>query len=311
MYIQPAASLTSASTSFDGTNWQVVVSGNGFAGDSSTVDLFVNGIRQQTDSITSTSATFTVTNALTSTLSNMRLYFPEGTPEAHDSVMGTSLTMTPKLVSITPNSGSIGGTEIIVSAPGLGSRESSTNVDLTVNGTSICLTKRVLAYGQFSCRTLPIEIAAASDVKMTFSGSTIDCSNSDATKCQFEQVTGASFPVVTTQTTTNSSTLTFDGTNFMASLNASAKIAGVPADTVTATSTQVVATWNLGLPPVENGTVDVFFHDDSTKVGYRASGTVNLTNPLSITGSSAALSCSFAGGCLYEVQAAGLSSLLK
>lgn len=109
---------------------------------------------------------------------------------------------------------------------------------------------------------------------------------------------------------TNTSTITFTGTDFPTAWTGSAKIADVPADSVTVTSTEVVATWNLGLPPVTS-IVDLFFHDSSSGIGYRASGTVNVTNTLRITGSSAALTCSYAGGCLYEVQAAGLSSLLK
>lgn len=117
--------------------------------------------------------------------------------------------------------------------------------------------------------------------------------------------------MVTSQAVTNSSTITFTGTNFLTSMNGSATIAEVHADTVTVSTTEVVATWNMGLPPVASDVVDLFFHDEPAKIGYRASGTVNLTNPLSITGSSAALTCSYAGGCLYEVQAAGLSSLLK
>lgn len=289
----------------------MTVGGTGFAGDASSVDLIASGIKQETTSVSSTSVVFTVTNARTSSLNNMKIYFSEGTPESHDSVMGSALDLTPKLESFSPNTGSIGGTEIIVNAPGLGSAESSANVDLIFNGTSICHFKRVLSYGKFSCRTLPIAIAAASDIKMKYAGTDVDCSNADATKCQFEQVLGAAFPVVSAQATTNSSTLTFTGTDFKTALNVTAMIAGVPADFLTITTTQVEATWHMGLPPVTNETVDLFFHDETTKIGYRASDTVNLTNALSITGSSAALTCSYAGGCLYEVHAAGLSSLLK
>jgi len=35
-----------------------------------------------------------------------------------------------------------------------------------------------------------------------------------------------------------------------------------------------------------------------------------LTNNLNITGSSTNLECSFNGGCLFEIEAAGLSTLL-
>jgi len=183
IYQPPAATLTSASVSFDGTNWVVTVSGTGFSGDSSTVELFANGIKQETTSVSPTEATFNVVNSQSNSLNGLKLYFPEGTPEAHDSILGDALLMTPKLASFIPNAGSVGGTEVIVSAPGLGFAESSDNVDLVSNGTSICYSKKILSYGVWSCRVFSMEIAAATDIKMVYSGSTIDCSNADATKC--------------------------------------------------------------------------------------------------------------------------------
>ena len=44
---------------------------------------------------------------------------------------------------------------------------------------------------------------------------------------------------------------------------------------------------------------------------FTATNIVTLTNVLAITGSSSALSCSFAGGCLLDINAQGLSTLLK
>jgi len=44
-YNTPSATLTSAAASFDGTNWTVTISGTGFVGDTSNVDLIANGIK--------------------------------------------------------------------------------------------------------------------------------------------------------------------------------------------------------------------------------------------------------------------------
>ena len=72
-----------------------------------------------------------------------------GIPEGH-SVVEAPLTLTPKLVSISPNSGSIGGTLITAVVPGAGS--SADIVDST--GTSICETVQLKSYGIVECKTL-------------------------------------------------------------------------------------------------------------------------------------------------------------
>lgn len=45
-------------------------------------------------------------------------------------------------------------------------------------------------------------------------------------------------------------------------------------------------------------------------VTHYASGEINITNALEITAASNALTCSFNGGCEFEVSAKGLSTLL-
>jgi hypothetical protein len=67
----------------------------------------------------------------------MDLYFPEGTPANHDIVRSASLVLTPNLNEISPNTGSIGGTELTVSAPGLGASEVATLAHS--NGTEVCV----------------------------------------------------------------------------------------------------------------------------------------------------------------------------
>jgi hypothetical protein len=66
------------------------------------------------------------------------------------------MTLTPKFVSISPNSGSIGGSLITAVVPGAGS--SATIVDST--GASICSTVKLTAYGVIECKTLAKVITA-------------------------------------------------------------------------------------------------------------------------------------------------------
>jgi hypothetical protein len=94
---------------------------------------------------------------------------------------------------------------------------------------------------------------------------------------------------------------------------ASVSLGGVKADTVSVDSaTQVTATWTKGVPVLSTPTSPVlsFTHDTSSHVHNAATSEV-VTNIVSVSGSSPSLSCSFAGGCLYEVSASGLASQLK
>jgi len=66
--------------------------------------------------------------------------------------------MTPKLVSISPVSGSIGGTLITAAVPGATVSDVVDIVDST--GASICETTRVPSYGVVECKTLAKEITS-------------------------------------------------------------------------------------------------------------------------------------------------------
>jgi hypothetical protein len=74
-----------------------------------------------------------------------------------------------------------------------------------------------------------------------------------------------------------------------------------------------VATFDKGVPVTSSPQGPaLIFTDQTTAVDYHAS-IVNVTvdNPILVTAASASLECSFAGGCNYEVHAAGLSALMK
>jgi hypothetical protein len=66
----------------------------------------------------------------------MDIYFNEGIPAGSDVVKSAVLSLTPNLFEIYPNIGSIGGTELTVTAPGLGSSDVATLVNST--GFDIC-----------------------------------------------------------------------------------------------------------------------------------------------------------------------------
>ena len=115
----------------------------------------------------------------------------------------------------------------------------------------------------------------------------------------------------------SASSITFTGSNFPTSgYNTKAKFSGVEADSVTVSSpTIAVATWNLGVPITNTVTVPELRFESQTSLDSALianPNTVTLTNPLTISSSNAAtMSCSFAGGCNLQIQANGLSTVLK
>lgn len=71
--------------------------------------------------MSSTKAIFKVSNITGWELTNMKLYFDVGFPAGHDTVIeGKNISLSPKLVSLTPNVGSAGGTIIVAKFEGLG-----------------------------------------------------------------------------------------------------------------------------------------------------------------------------------------------
>jgi hypothetical protein len=74
-----------------------------------------------------------------------------------------------------------------------------------------------------------------------------------------------------------------------------------------------VATFDRGVPVTSSPQVpQLIFTDQASAVEYHASiANVTVSNPILVTAASASLECSFAGGCSYEVHAAGLSALIK
>jgi len=133
----------------------------------------------------------------------------------------------------------------------------------------------------------------------------------------FEQ-TDSGMPVISNATISSANSITFTGTDFFETEYATTvEFGGVKADNVTVESaTSIIAKWTKGVPVVANATAPILFFvklntTDDMSVIHFASGQINITNALDITAASTDLSCSFSGGCPFEVSAKGLSTLLR
>jgi len=109
-YSSSVPTVTEMTSEFDIDNgkWLVKVVGTGFAG---VADLQINGVSQLSVTQTDTMLTFTVTEVQDLVSTDVNLFFPIGLPAGHD-IIKAGVTLTPKLISLTPNAGTPGGTLI-------------------------------------------------------------------------------------------------------------------------------------------------------------------------------------------------------
>jgi len=316
-------------TAWDETNnyWTVVVNGNNFAGTTAGTVLKVDGRDQTTVSLNTTHAVFRVSNITGWVLHNMALYFDVGLPKGYDTVIeGKNFTLSPKLVSVSPNAGSTGGSLIIARLEGLGTLSNTTQaywnahggtlVDVATNQ-DICQSVIVKQYGEVECITKPGVVAAGTVIgaKSYETNEQLPCSNSaNPSSCQYQQLDTDTFPVVSSISNAVSGQIVFTGTNFYTTgYAANASYGGAYADAITIDSaTQVTATWTYGLPPLTTALMpSLWFNETGTDVRHYANISTTLSKTLTVTGADSALTCSFAGGCNLTVNAEGLSTILK
>ena len=150
------------------------------------------------------------------------VYFDSGIPEEHHYTQ-RAMTVTPKLVSVSPNSGSTGGSLITLNIPGA---SASTQI-VDSSGVSICESVQLKSYGVIECKTLP-QIIPTTQLSVIDAGETYDCVNTDTSLCQYEQLEGAGFPEVSSSDTSGDSTLVFTGNNLdIADFTATATFGGI------------------------------------------------------------------------------------
>lgn len=196
----------------------------------------------------------------------MKLYFDIGTPKGHDTVIdGKEIELVPKLVSLSIQKGSLGGSLIHATVEGYGPISASetwanAGIDLTVNSTggSLCASVVVKANGIVECQTNPIAVAARSMISLHLNkyGHAYSCNGADRSLCEYE-TSSTEFPAVTAIDNTVGNQIVFTGTGFFTSnYLARASYGGSHADSVTIDSaTQATATWNFGLPPLNEAIV--------------------------------------------------------
>jgi hypothetical protein len=147
----------------------------------------VDGVTQETVSVSETEALFTITDAQGGAAEDTAvfLYFPEGIPEGHDA-FDAGLALEPRLTRVSPNEGSTGGSLITATAPGVGAGTEGVEL-VDANGDSICDSIEVVAYSQLECRTVATAIADG-PISIKSGETTTACENADAAVCNYKQL---------------------------------------------------------------------------------------------------------------------------
>ena len=146
-FSEPIAAITAMTNAFDAdTNTHVItVEGTGLGTDTAGIDFLIDGVKQTVATAADTSMTVTITEMLDETSSDIWIYFPDGL--ATGSLDYTSVSVVPTLVSISPSSGSAGGTLITVTGTGFGVNTQGVNLTHGPSGTDICEEVNMIGYG--------------------------------------------------------------------------------------------------------------------------------------------------------------------
>jgi len=141
----------------------------------------------------------------------MQVYFDVGLPKGYNTViMGKSFTLTPKLVSVSPNVGSVGGSLLIAKLEGVGplldksetyfNAHGGTLIDNST-GASICSKVEIRNYSEVACTTIPGVINSGTVVgAKSFETNSVEVCNDTTTNgsaCLYEALTTGTFPAVT------------------------------------------------------------------------------------------------------------------
>lgn len=90
------------------------VSGSDLGATIGNTEVYIDEIEQEVIEASASLLKVKIVDILSSTTANIDIYLPSGTPDDSSTTMGTTgFTLAPRLQSVTPNTGSIGGSLIV------------------------------------------------------------------------------------------------------------------------------------------------------------------------------------------------------
>ena len=135
--------------------------GTGFSG---TPEFLTGLVKQTVKVVNDTNIIVSITNVNEGTFNASKIYFEKGNPDGAE-LIAANFSLTPKLMEVSPSSGSAGGSLITAVVPGVGIK--TKNIDLVdATGASICQKVTIVSYGQVQCLTKAQVIVAASEISL-------------------------------------------------------------------------------------------------------------------------------------------------
>jgi len=253
---------------------------------------------------------------------SLKLYFEAGVPKGNSFITG-GVTQDPSFESVSLAVGSKGGSIVYAKVVGIGLNDDVSKLVLS-DETTLCERIDVISYGYVRCYTKSFK-KSSMDVSIRFGGTDYACGaiTSVTSNCQYE-ATDTSMPIVTGVSITAPTTVKVDGTDFFtSSYTAKVTYGGVVSSSVSINSaTELVATFDLGVPIVRVGAKpDVMFESDATTTyntrvvqsttHFAYNEDVEMTNLYAALSTPSSTTCSFKGGCLYDIPASGLTNTLS
>lgn len=124
---------------------------------------------------TDTEVTFTLTGVFDETSSDVKIYFADGLPSGYADI--STFGATPTLVSISPSTGSSGGTLLTITGTGFGTETESVNLIHSGTSSEICEEVNITGYGTFTCLTKAMEIESSDVIILSTSSGEYPCGN--------------------------------------------------------------------------------------------------------------------------------------
>ena len=226
-----------------------------------------------------------------------------------------SQPLQPSLTSVSPHVGSSGGEKLILSTYGLGlSTTSNLNVfyGSGVNAVSVCDSVSLVDSSTVTCITKKDLEITKNALKLSYTHksslngkvTTVTLSCATSTNCEYETAVGSTPSITNIAKSNSDKTLTLTVSGFSIDNTYTAKVyygnLMVTSESITS-STEITAIFSNGLPP---GAVSVRI---SFEKGDRITYTAGSQETIALSASmNSPTSCSWAGGCLLEVNQASI-----
>ncbi|TNV88229.1 hypothetical protein FGO68_gene13028 [Halteria grandinella] len=303
--------VTDYSVAYDSSlaDYVLTVSGTDFG---SQAEVYIDEVKQTVISISDTEVKVQIIHMDSSKTLNTKFYLPIGFPDGLEALTMTSgITLTPKLLSVTPHIGSPAGSVITVRMKGVGPKTKGLILHNTAH-VEVCSELWIPEYGMIMCRTKAASIA--DNALMVWIGTTQYLCEGGAGACNYK--TDSAIYSITGVSKASTTTIVYTGTGFtstMVAFDKTGSYAGIQADLTTVDSdTQITATFTNGVPLSQvaiSPQLNLTF--ESTMEAHMAVITTTLANPITAIAVDAAVDCSFAGGCFMSISQPGLLTTLQ